>query len=208
MQKSNTYYSHTRKKKPIATCTFTVQEAFLSLFLLHRSRIEQILLQSTQLSSLRPEVAAEKDLLARPTVDHGKQWPASQKQMFPDESYSRYYEGTYDQDLLTQVATPPIQEYSLKKFQSGRRKNTTADSDIAKDIERELDYVKGQYANFLQSMDDGSVSDSTTTSRSSDYFGENVEIDADKQPSRARRNRNEREELYGQVYISFVPINW
>lgn len=119
-----------------------------------------------------------------------------------------YCEGIFNQDSLTHVAMPPIQEYSLKKVRSGRRSHTSDSANIVKDIENELDYVEGQYTSIIQSLDEGSFSDSTTTSNSSDFFGENSEIEPAKQPTTAERYRNEREEVYGQVYVSFIPIRW
>jgi hypothetical protein len=103
---------------------------------------------------------------------------------------------------------PPIQEYSLKKLRPGKRNDASYSSNIVKDIENELDYVESQYANSIQSLDEGSFSDSTTTSNSSDLFGENSEVETTKQSTKAERYRNEREELYGQVYVSFIPISW
>lgn len=207
--KSNTYYSHTRKKKPIATCSFTVQEAFLSLLLLRRSLLDQILIQSTQLSNLRPELVTAKDILLPHLASHEKKSQSSQEEKRMEGIYSSgYCEGTFNRDTLTHIAMPPIQEYSLKKLRAGRRNDSSYSSNIVKDIEEELDYVESQYASIIQSLDEGSFSDSTTTSNSSDLLGENSEVETTKQPTKAERYRNEREELYGQVYVSFIPISW
>jgi hypothetical protein len=167
------------------------------------------LLQSTQLTNLRPELVTAKDILLPHLASDEKKTQSSQEEKRKEDLYSSgYCEGTCNRVTLTHIAMPPIQEYSLKKLRPGKRNDASYSSNIVKDIENELDYVESQYANSIQSLDEGSFSDSTTTSNSSDLFGENSEVETTKQSTKAERYRNEREELYGQVYVSFIPISW
>jgi len=207
--KSSTYHSYARNKSPIATCSFTVEEAFLSLLLFRDARMDQVLLQSTQVSTLKPQIPAKNSLSMAHTKDQSKYRPNQPQPKIPNGRYDGYYDREkYCKDPRTHVVTPPIQEFSLKTCRTSKKRNFAASTDIEIDIQKELGYLKGQYT-LMQHLDDESVSDTTGSDESSVFFGWNNDINNfSEKSSRSVRRKDEKEQLFGQVFISFVPIMW
>jgi len=181
----------------------------LSLLLLRDARMDQALLQSTQVSILKPQNSGKNSLSMAHSKDQIKYRPNKPQPKIHNGRYDGYFEREkYCKDPRTHVVTPPIQEFSLKTCRTSKKRIFSASTDIEIDIQKELGYLKGQYT-LMQHLDDESVSDTTGSDESSVFFGWSNNINNfSEKSSRSVRRKDEKEQLFGQVFISFVPIMW
>ena len=166
------------------------------------------MLQSTQYSMLRPEVAAQKGLLLSLPEDEGKGWPIPPRQENASNGYG-YYKSIFRKDPLTSIVTPPIQEFSLKTNPPIHKRSKVVDGEIVKDIQKELDFIRAradqEFENHVDESWSSSSYDSSESSQNYLWEDEERKFSAEE---RKRRSKVDKEQTYGQVFVSFVPIMW
>jgi hypothetical protein len=212
MQKSNKYFSYTRKRSPEASCKFTVQEAFSSMLRFKKAGNDQ---EMTSLSRGRSLTSGRGFLVgsAPEKCGHQLQEIGSSTSHRP-KSFG--YASSFRKDPSKNVVTPALQEFALKSVPIVKRRTKRKENQIVGDIQDEIRSI----VTISDELLEGEAGDDESWSRSSQVSSSSSEAlsdgrdlweddESERERERKRRNRTrDSEQNFGHAIVSFIPIPW